>query len=66
MKLHSPTKIPSFDLLQEDNLVSHFAVETDTLLDEPTENDADQRKARVIITVRIQPYEPTYFNLAFS
>ena len=61
-----PDENPFFCLLQEDNLVSHFAVETDTLLDEPTENDADQRKARVIITVRIQPYEPTYFNLAFS
>lgn len=57
---------PFFCLLQDDKLVSHFAVETDTLLDEPQLDDADKRRARVVITVEIRPYLPTHFNLAFS
>jgi len=57
---------PFFCLLEDDKLVSHFSAETDTLLDEVTQDDADRSKARVIITVEIRPYFPTYFNLAFS
>jgi hypothetical protein len=58
---------PFFCLMENDKLVSHFEVETDTLLDEPQMEDAaDNRKARVIITVEIRPYLPTHFNLAFS
>ena len=54
---------PFFVLLEDDKQVTHFEVETDTLLDPPT---ADNAHARLIITVEIQPYDITYFNLAFS
>jgi len=27
---------------------------------------ADKRKAKVIVTVELKPYYPTYLNLAFS
>lgn len=57
---------PFFCLLEDDKLISHFAVETDTLLDEIQPGDEDKRKARVVITVEIRPYVPTFFNLAFS
>ena len=57
---------PFFCLLQDDKLVSHFAVETDTLLDEIHPGDADTRKAHVIITVALRPYLPTFFNLGLS
>jgi hypothetical protein len=61
-----PNEDPFFCLLQDDKLISHFAVETDTLLDEIIPGDEDKRKARLIITVEIRPYFPTFFNLAFS
>ena len=57
---------PFFCLLEDDKLVSHFAVETDTLLDEIRPGDSDMRKAKVIVTVELRPYFPTFFNLAFS
>jgi len=65
-ELPSQGEDPFFCLLENDKLVSHFAVETDTLLDEIILGDADERKARVVITVELRPYFPTYFNLAFS
>jgi len=56
---------PFYCLLQDDKLISHFAVETDILLDEIVPGDADKRKAKVVVTVEIRPYSPTFFNLAF-
>ena len=57
---------PFFCLLEEDKLLNQFSVETDTLLDPPTGELADKKKAKVIITVQLKPYFPTYFNMAFS
>jgi len=57
---------PFYVLLEDDKQVSHFSVETDTLLDPPTENDADHQLAKVIITVELRPYDVTLFNLSYS
>jgi hypothetical protein len=57
---------PFFCLLQNDKLISQFSVETDRLLDEVCPEEADKRKAKVIITVELKPYSPTFFNMAFS
>ena len=58
---------PFFCLLEDDRLVSHFAVETDMLLDEEfPERSDDKSMVRLIITVELRPYLPTYFNMAFS
>lgn len=46
---------PMYVLLQDDRLVTRLSVETDTLL-EPTGPDAGAQDARLIITVRLQPY----------
>jgi hypothetical protein len=61
-----PTEDPFFCLLQDDKLVSGFAVETDTLLDEIVPGDEDKRMAKVVVSVELRPYFPTYFNLAFA
>ena len=57
---------PFFCLLEDDKQVSHFACETDMLLDPPTGNEADIREARVIITVELRPYYVNLFNLSFA
>jgi hypothetical protein len=46
---------PFFVLLQDDRLVTRLSVETDTLL-QPTGVGAGPQDARLIITVRLQPY----------
>ncbi len=58
---------PFFCLLEDDKLVTELSVETDTLLDVPSyEGEDDARQVRAIITVEIQPYDVTMFNLAFA
>jgi len=57
---------PFYCLLEDDKQVTHLEVETDTLLDLPTEDAADQRRARLIITVEIRPMDVTMFNLSFA
>ncbi len=59
-----PDETPFYCLLEDDNLITQFSVETDTLLDDPV--SADARFARAIITVEIQPYDVTMFNLSFA
>lgn len=61
-----PGEDPFYCLLQDDKLIEHFSVETDTLLDEVVPGDADRRKAKVVVTVALKPYLPTFFSLAFS
>ena len=55
---------PFFCLLEDDSLVSGFAVETDTLLDSPHGPDAD-RSVKLVVTVELRPYFATPFNLSF-
>lgn len=57
---------PFFCLLDDDKHVSHFSVETDTLLDPVTDGDADKRKVKLVITVELRPYHVTNFTLAFA
>ena len=57
---------PFFCLLEDDNLVSRFAVETDTLLDPLIGNDVDQRRAKIVVTVEIRPYHVTMDNMSFA
>ena len=55
---------PFFCLLEDDNQVSSFAVETDTLLVPPTVPDA-ARTVKLVVTVELRPYFATPFNLSF-
>ncbi|WP_143748491.1 hypothetical protein [Mesorhizobium carmichaelinearum] len=47
---------PFFVLLEEDNLITHTAIETDILLDPPEDpgSDADMARVRLILTVGIK------------
>ena len=55
---------PFFCLLQDDNLVGGFSVETDTLLNPPCDPEGD-RAAKIVVTVELRPYFATPFNLSF-
>ena len=57
---------PFFCLLADDKYISHFAVETDTLLDPITTDTSDQRQVKLVITVELRPYHVTNFTLAFA
>lgn len=57
---------PFFVLMEDDNLVSHFTVEADTLLEPSTGDLTNQRRAHLVITVDIRPFYVTTFNLSFS
>lgn len=58
---------PFYCLLEDDNLITQFAVETDTLLDPPTGNtEIDRRQVRILITVDLKPYDVTMLNLSFA
>lgn len=58
---------PFFCLLEDDRLVSHLEVETDTLLDPPKgKSEKDLREVELVITVDLKPYNATLFNLSFS
>ena len=55
---------PFYCLLEDDKLVSGFAVETDTLL-ETADEPVDRRNVKIVVTVEIRPYYATGFNLSF-
>jgi hypothetical protein len=46
---------PFFVLLEDDKLITHLSVETDTLLEQVSE-DWDDNDVRLIISVKIKPY----------
>lgn len=56
---------PFFCLLSDDKLISHIAVETDTLL-EPTSPGADDHDARLVIAVRLKPFDVGWDNISFG
>ena len=56
---------PFYVLLEDDKLVSHVSVTTDTLL-EPTAPDAGDHDLRVTIAVRLRPFIVTWGNINFS
>ncbi len=58
--LPSENEKPFLILLEEDNLITHTAIETDILLDLPKdESDAEMNRVRLIMTVTISPYGGT-------
>ncbi|MEQ1619348.1 MAG: hypothetical protein ABL883_13510 [Terricaulis sp.] len=59
-------EVPFFCLLEDDTLVTELSVETDTLLKQTTTEASDQRLVHAVITVQLQPYDVTTFNLAFA
>lgn len=61
-----PGEDPFFCLLEDDRQVSHLSVETDTLLDYPTDDENDKGRARLVITVDLRPYRVSMFNLSFA
>ena len=61
----SDDEVPFFCLLEDDKLITKVAVETDRLL-EPIGNSVDAADARLVITVRLRPYEITPYNMHFG
>lgn len=57
---------PFYCLLRDDKQVTHFEVETDTLLDPLTGDDPDRSKVRLVVTVELRPYYVTMDNLSFA
>ncbi len=55
---------PFFCLLEDDSLISHASIETDTLL-QPTGEDWDHNDTRLILTVRLSPYQRILGNMGF-
>lgn len=62
----SPTEDekPFYCLLEDDKLISGLSVETDLLL-EPVGSKFDDQDARLVITVKLEPYRKTVGNLEF-
>jgi len=59
------SEIPFFCLLEDDKLVSHLAVEADTLLDPIPETKHPENDVRLLITVEIRPYILQTGNMHF-
>jgi len=57
---------PFHCLLEDDSLITHIAVKTDTLLQPLTKPNVDANEARLVINVRIKPIEATIGNIGFS
>ena len=57
---------PFFCLLEDDKLVTHLAIEADTLLDSPIGTAEDGREVKLVITVELKPNHVTMFNLGFA
>jgi hypothetical protein len=55
---------PFYCLLLDDRLITHVAVETDVLL-QPVSQPENANDARLVITVRLDPYVPTIANSMF-
>ncbi|GAC1585524.1 MAG: hypothetical protein NVS3B5_19930 [Sphingomicrobium sp.] len=52
-------------LLENDKFISKITIETDTMLQEVQE-PPDDNDARLVITVRVRPYEMTFLNAQFG
>ena len=60
-----PDENPFFVLLEDDRLVTHLEVETDTLHFPPTVKADDASLAQVIISVDVRPHYVTMQNLSY-
>ena len=54
-----------FCLLEEDKLITKLSVETDQLL-EPISGNYDPARVRLVITVRLRPWEINIGNMQFG
>lgn len=57
---------PFFVLLEDDSLITHAAVETDTLLEPITGDTVQTNDVRVVISCTVQPYRVTMDNLDYG
>jgi len=64
-KTPGPDQDPFYVLLADDKLVSHLAVETDTML-ESVNGKFDPNHARIVITAKIKPSIVSLENLNFA
>jgi hypothetical protein len=56
---------PFFCLLEDDGLITHASIETDTLL-QPIGATFQPNDARIVITVKIRPYDTNPGNVSFG
>jgi hypothetical protein len=61
-----PDEKPFFVLLEDDKLVSHLEIETDTALEPNPADPADESFVRLVISIEIRPSAVTMFNLSFA
>jgi hypothetical protein len=64
-RIVQPDEKPFFCLLEDDSLITKISVETDQLL-QGVSSIPDMNDARLIITVRLRPYELHFGNLPFG
>jgi hypothetical protein len=57
---------PFFCLLEDDDLVTGFTVQADTLLDPPKDGDGGEARVKLIVSVELKPDDVTMFNLGFA
>ena len=60
-----PDEKPFFCLLEDDKLITKISVETDQLLQFVTPTE-EMSEVRLVITVRLRPYEPTLGTIQFG
>jgi hypothetical protein len=60
-----PEQTPFFCLLDNDRLITKIAVESDQML-QPVEGRFDQSAVRLVITVRVRPFEFDLGNIQFG
>ena len=60
-----PDEKPFFCLLEDDKLITKISVETDQLLQFVTPTE-ELSEVRLVITVRLRPYEPTLGTIQFG
>ena len=56
---------PFHCLLSDDKLISHVSVETDTLL-QPTSPNAGENDSRIVIAIKLKPYDVGWDNISFG
>ena len=60
-----PDETPFYVLLEDDRLITHIAVTTDTLL-EPVPNLPSDEAARLVIDVTVKPYSPYLETVGYA
>ena len=61
----TPDERPFYCLMTDDKLITKVALETDRLL-EPTARDCGDNDSRVVISVKLKPYDMGWDNINFG